>query len=59
MFGVLGAELGRGRCCGIVGENWGWGIRGLIPLRVIVPTLVISKSKFKMSLVEKMSLIKN
>ena len=62
MFGVWGGGgsmiRGWGGCCGIVGENGGWRVRGLIPLRLIVLTLIISKSKFKKSLVKKMSLVK-
>ena len=50
MFGVWGVG---GGCYGIVGENGGWRVRGLIPLRLTVPTLNISKSQFKMSLVKK------
>ena len=52
MFGVWGE--GRGWVCvvGLLGE-WVLEVRGLIPLRLIVPTLILSKSKFKMSLLEK------
>ena len=37
--------------CGIVGENGGWRVRGLIEINVRVQTLIISK--FQMSLVKK------
>ena len=32
MFGGVGVGMG---CCGIVGENGGWRVRGMIRLRLI------------------------
>ena len=48
----VGVWVGWG-CCRIVRENGGWKLGGLIALRLIVPTLIIYKSKFIMSLAKK------
>ena len=48
----LGIGVGWGSgCCGIVGENGGWRVRGVIEINIIVRTLIISK--FQMSPVKK------
>ena len=46
----IGVEVGGG-CCGIVGKNGGWRVRGLVGINVSVRTLIISK--FQMSLAKK------
>ena len=38
-------------CCGIVGENGSWRVRGMIEINVSVRTLI--NSKLQMSLVKK------
>ena len=40
---------GEGGCCGIVEENGGWRVRGMIEINVRVRTLI--NSKFQMLLV--------
>ena len=47
----IGVEMGRGRCCVIVGENGGWRVMGMIEIIVRVRRLI--NSKFKLSLVKK------
>ena len=46
----MGVGAGRG-CCGIVEENGGWRVRGMIEVNVSVRTLI--NSKFQMLLVKK------
>ena len=45
-----GGVRGRG-CCGIVEENGGWWVRGVIEINVRLRTLI--NSKFQMLLVKK------
>ena len=51
MFEYRGGVGWGWECCGIVGENGGWRVSGMIEINVRIRTLIISK--LKMSLVKK------